>query len=145
MVLDGLKWSRFYLIRDKSPGVFKREAMGLTSEHAELFDAFWKAYPHRVGKLAAQRAFGKALRNGATSDEILSGVKRYVRCKPEWQAWAHPTSWLNAGRWLDETNDETNKPAPLYGRECPHSPRCDSPGGFRCHQRTELDAAKAAR
>ncbi|HWO88898.1 MAG TPA: hypothetical protein VNL98_07085 [Gemmatimonadales bacterium] len=65
------------------------------------FAEFWRVYPHRVGKLRAQQAYAKA-RQRASAREILAGVERYTAMKPAWQQWAHPSSWLNAGRWLDE-------------------------------------------
>lgn len=65
------------------------------------FTAFWALYPRKVGKLAAQPAYKKALRH-ATHDEIMEGVRRYLNGKRSYADWAHPTTWLNQGRWMDE-------------------------------------------
>ena len=103
----------------------------------EAFNAFWSAYPLKVGKGAALKAYQKALRR-ASADEILSGVCRYAtdpNRKPGFTA--HASTWLNADRWQDEalpkkptvadlrldqtptptpprfTSDEAGKPAPM--------------------------------
>ena len=83
------------------------------------FEAFWKHYPRRVGKLAAIRAYEKA-RRLANAEEILAGVERYKRTKPQYADWAHPSSWLNAGRWMDE---DDAKPVRTQ-QPCTHTPPC---------------------
>ncbi len=103
------------------------------------FDTFWEAYPKRVGKLAARQAFKRA-RNTASLDGILTGVERYRLNKPSWAEWAHPSSWLNAGRWMDEYTEQVTgtRWEPLV---CPHQPECH--GRAACDLRTKLDAMKA--
>lgn len=64
------------------------------------FAEFWQAYPRKVGKLAAQRAYAKALKI-ATAEQILATVRR-VQWSPEVRFIPHPASWLNSGRWMDE-------------------------------------------
>lgn len=87
------------------------------------FDSFWAAYPRRIGKLDAMKAYGKA-RTVATADEILAGVELYKRNKPEYADWCHPSTFLNKGRWMDEYDE----PAPKVEREpCRHDPPCNSP------------------
>jgi len=76
----------------------------------EMFELFWNIYPRRVGKAAAEKAFRKAL---TVTDvvSILEGARRYAEDPnrdPEFTA--HPTTWLNAGRWDDE-------PMPSRGRQ----------------------------
>jgi hypothetical protein len=70
------------------------------------FEAFWKAYPRRVAKLAAKRAYEKAIKN-ATHQEIMEGVERYVAYtkNTEQRFIAHPATWLNSGRWEDDLTD----------------------------------------
>lgn len=66
------------------------------------FDVFWKEYPLKVGKQAARKAFEKALQS-ATLEEILIGVKNYAKDPNRHPSYtAHPSTWLNAGRWADE-------------------------------------------
>lgn len=68
------------------------------------FDDFWKAYPRKVGKLAASRAYDRALKH-ATAEQIQSGLESFLEAKPwgdDMQFCPHPTTWLNQGRWDDE-------------------------------------------
>jgi hypothetical protein len=70
-----------------------------TSNH---FATFWKIYPLKVAKKTAEVAFIKALKT-ATVDEILTGAKRYATDPNRHPSFtAHPTTWLNQGRWQDE-------------------------------------------
>jgi len=68
----------------------------------EGFDRFWDLYPRKAGKQEARRAFDRALKV-ATLEEILLGAQRYAadpNRQPQFTA--HPTTWLNQGRWSDE-------------------------------------------
>lgn len=76
------------------------------------FDAFWSAYPRKVGKLAAMKAYQRA-RTVATAEEILAGVALYLQHKPDYADWCHPTTFLTQGRWMDDyTPTESQKPKP---------------------------------
>lgn len=78
---------------------------GPSSEPAILgiaFDQFWSIYPRKVGKEAARKAWMKACRKTAPLT-ILAGAERYRDDRTRVpQYTAHPTTWLNAGRWADE-------------------------------------------
>lgn len=69
-----------------------------------FFDDFWEAYPRKVGKGAARTAYVKALRK-TDAATILAAVYTYVAAAPTTE-WAHPTTWLNQERWLDEYGTE---------------------------------------
>ena len=65
------------------------------------FEMFWENYPRKVGKQAAMKAFIKALKIASVED-IVAGAKRYAEDPNRVDAFtAHPTTWLNAGRWAD--------------------------------------------
>jgi hypothetical protein len=66
------------------------------------FEAFWEAYPRKVAKLAAEKAFTKAR---APAAELVAGAKRYAieREGQDPKYTKHPATWLNGGGWLDET------------------------------------------
>lgn len=68
------------------------------------FDDFWQTYPRKVKKLAARKAWDKALKF-AKPEAIIEGARRY-RDDPQRsdQFTAHPTTWLNAGSWMDEAS-----------------------------------------
>lgn len=70
------------------------------------FDEFYKAYPNKKAKEAAKRAFDKVRKERkATFAELMDGVERYKANKDPDYKWAHPASWLNAGRWADEYDE----------------------------------------
>ena len=64
------------------------------------FDSFWAAYPHRVGKADAVKAFDRALRR-TDIDTLMAGLHRYV-AKTDDRPWCNPATWLNQDRWTDE-------------------------------------------
>lgn len=73
------------------------------------FAEWWKRYPHKVAKIAAEKAYRHArLKRRTSAQELLTGLAAYVQHKPAWQSYANAASWLNAGRWLDDYS----KPAP---------------------------------
>ena len=71
------------------------------------FSEFWWVYPRRTSKFAARTAYDKALKT-ATHDEIMDGVRHYVRERQgEPQKYTkHPATWLNQGCWLDYEQTE---------------------------------------
>lgn len=78
------------------------------------FSEFWKAYPRKVGKVAAKIAFTKAWRALEASGEptdILTGVALFAKDpnKPSKEFLPHPSTWLNEGRWDDEPYPEREK------------------------------------
>ena len=74
------------------------------SSGAPDFDAFWTAYPKKVGKDAARAAWGKAKKR-APSGAIMDGLRAFVAATRggDPQFIPYPTTWLNQGRWQDET------------------------------------------
>lgn len=70
------------------------------------FVEFWKAYPRKVGKGAAQKAWGKIKSKADTLQAILKAIA-WQRTADQWvkdggQFIPHPSTWLNEQRWLDE-------------------------------------------
>ena len=63
--------------------------------------AWWMAYPHKVGKAAAEKSYRAALAR-ASPEELLAGLRRYIATKPAERAWCNPATWLNQDRWLDQ-------------------------------------------
>ena len=67
------------------------------------FAEWYGAYPHKVARDAAAKAFGRVMQSGrATLAELIAGVERYRVTKPPDREWCHPATWLNQGRWADE-------------------------------------------
>lgn len=74
------------------------------------FARFWAAFPRKIGKDAAWAAWGKALKRGATKQEMIDGAERYAADparKPDYTC--HPSTWLNQGRWADEHDDKQSR------------------------------------
>jgi len=68
------------------------------------FDRWYAVYPRRQAKKQAMRAFEKAQReeDWPGTDGAIEAVKLYIRCKPEYQDYKMPATWLNQGCWSDE-------------------------------------------
>lgn len=66
------------------------------------FDLFWKVYPLKVGKEAAKKAWSKAITQ-EDQDNIINGALQYAKDPNRHPSYtAHPSTWLNAGRWADD-------------------------------------------
>lgn len=69
------------------------------------FDEFWNAYPRKVSKDAARKAYDRAIKAGrATAADLTAGATRYAaeRKGEDSTFTKHPATWLNAGCWADE-------------------------------------------
>ncbi|MEP9376184.1 hypothetical protein ABLE91_05680 [Aquabacter sp. CN5-332] len=68
------------------------------------FETFWQAYPRKIGKDGAEKAFAKAIQRtpGLTVEAMVSALEAYRRFKPPDQDFCHPATWLNQGRWNDD-------------------------------------------
>ena len=68
----------------------------------EAFDQFWAAYPKKVGKEAARRAFLKVKVPTDTLTAAISAQKRSTQwTKDNGRYIPNPATWLNQGRWED--------------------------------------------
>jgi hypothetical protein len=80
---------------------------------AELFEQFWRAYPRRIAKIDARKAWIKALKGGAAADVIIEAAKVFtvtVRTR-EARFIPHPATWLNRGQWDDEPDPQHYTPS----------------------------------
>lgn len=77
-----------------------------TQKPADGFDDWWKQYPKKVGKIDAQKAYRAAIKQGATPQTLLDGLRRHnanwKAANTERQYIPNPASWLRKGRWEDE-------------------------------------------
>ena len=79
------------------------ESESISESKDSDFDAFWAAYPRKVGKADARKAFKKAK---APLDTLLAAIDRQKQ-SDQWQKSGgqyipNPSTWLNQGRWEDE-------------------------------------------
>ncbi|MCX7504540.1 hypothetical protein [Delftia tsuruhatensis] len=69
------------------------------------FGEFWSAYPRKVGKDAARKAFAKRKPDADLLAKMLAAVAVQAK-STQWQRDGgqyvpHPSTWLNEGRWND--------------------------------------------
>lgn len=72
----------------------------------ERFGKFWLAYPKKVAKADAKKAFDKTKADDALLARMLNALEQWKR-HPDWikeggQYVPNPATWLNGGRWDDE-------------------------------------------
>ena len=70
---------------------------------AAAFDMFWQAYPKKVGKQAARKAFHRVKAPLESLLHAISEQKRSAQWSREGGRFIpNPATWLNQGRWEDE-------------------------------------------
>lgn len=79
----------------------------------ELFLKFWKAYPKKVGKQDALKAFKKIKPSKELVDQMVSVIED-AKNTEQWtknngQYIPNPSTWLNQGRWEDDINTYSRK------------------------------------
>ncbi|WP_066041952.1 helix-turn-helix domain-containing protein [Herbiconiux solani] len=86
----------------ESPDMFDLD-IPADSTGAGSFAEFYMAYPRKVGKEAARKAFAAASKKTDPAD-IIAGAQRFASDPnlPEKQFIPHPSTWLSHGRWDDE-------------------------------------------
>ena len=86
---------------------------------ADLFGEFWKAYPKKVGKDAARKAFAKRKPSKALCADMVAAIAEQSQTdawqKNGGQFIPHPSTWLNEGRWQDETGQPETRGGLLAG------------------------------
>lgn len=98
------------------------------------FARWWEAYPNKVGKQAAERAYATACRKIGGPDPpaiLFDGLKRAL-ASGVWDDGfiPHPTTWLNQGRWDDEP---ARKPPPRSANERPDPRQTERNDALRSH------------
>lgn len=91
----------------------------------EKFLEFYNLYPRKVEKQKAHTAYLKAIKK-VSHEEIMQGVQNYIDeinyKKTESQYIKHPSTWLNAGCWEDNYENETNKQEEFDYDTMPYNP-----------------------
>lgn len=81
--------------------------------YGDLFDQFWLAYPRKVGKGSAFKAFSKICleRDDLNPADIIAGANRMAADPnlPPVQYIPYPATWLGRDGWLDEPYPEREK------------------------------------
>ena len=75
------------------------------------FDAFYAAYPRKVAKGAARKAWAQMVPDAATAKLIIVSIKKRVATDLVWlnlvnnnelKYIPHPATWLRAEQWEDD-------------------------------------------
>lgn len=80
-----------------------------------MFTEFWQAYPRKIGKPIALKAWRTARVDGAMHAAMLEAIQRH-KASPQWtkdggEFIPHPSTWINQRRWEDES---VNGSRPTY-------------------------------
>lgn len=83
------------------------------------FEELWSVYPRKIGKDAAARAYAKRKPDKALAEAMVAAV-RQQRDSADWrkdggQFIPHLSTWLNAGRWQDETDRSQSSVDAVFG------------------------------
>jgi hypothetical protein len=86
------------------------------SATSDDFDAFWSAYPRKVAKEEARKAWEQTAARRPPLPDLLAAVGR-AKATDDWKREGgrfapHAATWLRASRWTDEfpTSDEASGP-----------------------------------
>lgn len=83
--------------KDKKPNADK------SAEYSPEFEIFWKAYPKKQGKRAAEKSFLKAIKK-TDLQTLAKAIEVYKKSDTVLRGFVcHPSTWLNEERWLDES------------------------------------------
>jgi predicted phage replisome organizer len=100
----------------------KDKEIEILTQHEYDFKAFWEAYPKKVGKKEAQKAWSKVK---VDIDVILNALE-IVKNTDDWNKQngkfiPYPATWLNGARWEDEIqpiNASVNDRLKEWIKEC---------------------------
>ncbi len=94
------------------PPFTDNQSSSLRSEDARApdFEIFWDAFPNKIGKPSAEKAFSQAIKR-ASLDEIMVGVRAYA-AKTDDRQWCLPVKWLSDDRWKDQPAKPPDKAPP---------------------------------
>ena len=68
----------------------------------EPFHIFWTAYPRKVGKATALRAWSKLRPSPSLAETLTAALHLQAATWDDPQFIPHPSTWLNGRRWEDE-------------------------------------------
>jgi hypothetical protein len=111
--------SREEQTREETPKPPKGDDGDKKPSLVQQFDAFWDAYPRKVGKQAAFKSWSKINPGVALTDTILTAIAN----QKDGRDWTredgryipNPATWLNQGRWDDVVLPPTI--TPFRGRQ----------------------------
>jgi len=107
-----------------------------TGPDLDAFERFYQAYPHRVARKRAEKAFGKL--SPADRVRAITGAATFAaRCQAKGtklEYIPHPATWLNDERF----NDEAEPAPPCTTQPSPSNQRAVHLGAVRLWSRTKI-------
>lgn len=113
---NGLESKPEFSATPNSPNVHRKKYLEeikkkpTSPQGGDGFDLFWSKYPRKIGKQAALKAWKRTASIRPSLDDLCAALECQKR-SPQWQKDGgqyipYPSTWLNAGRWEDEIQDE---------------------------------------
>lgn len=105
----------------------------------DLFDVFWPAYPRKVAKADALKAFKRLGVDQALLQTMLAALSKQA-LSPDWTKEAgrfipYPATWLNKKRWEDDCSqpgaDDESRPAWALEAGFPNRYEAENAGCFK--------------
>jgi hypothetical protein len=90
---------------DTDTEIKKEPSLRSGSRSTGHFEAFWSAYPRKVGKASARKAWPKACKKLEASRLVKAAVYwagLWLQAGTDVQFIPHPATWLNGERWSDD-------------------------------------------
>lgn len=97
----------------RKEGKGKERKEGKDASKEKSFDAFWSAYPRKISKAEALKAFEKLSPDDQLLSDILESLERQKKTE-QWQKDGgqfvpHASTWLNQRRWEDEISPSSKQ------------------------------------
>ena len=91
------------IAQNDTPHNLGNNNLGKEQDNIGHFEDFWAAYPRKIGKGNARKAFASAMKK-ASIEEISSGLNAQlsILSAKEQKYIPHASTWLNGERWNDE-------------------------------------------
>ena len=103
--------------RGEKPARKKSKNNGASELTPDAFDTFWAAYPRKISKGDARKAWGKIQPDSELLTKMLTSLGRAKTChdwtKDGGQFIPYPATWLRAEGWEDEI-----KPTRKFAQSC---------------------------
>lgn len=94
----------------------KRGGEAIKESREDAFDTFWAAYPRKVNKQGAMKAFEKVDVDVEVLVHALDNHKKSAQWTKDGGAFIpHPTTWLNQRRWEEELAPDNSIPKGATG------------------------------
>jgi uncharacterized protein YdaU (DUF1376 family) len=99
---NALADAKAILLQSQSHTQDKEKKEETRARRAWPFEEFWKLFPNKVGKGAAEKAFRKVEKSQSVDFPFLLEALRRYAAKNDDRPWCNPATWLNQSRWTDE-------------------------------------------